>query len=346
MPSTRASGRPSAASPASGGRLLGLLSRRRFLGLLGGALAGCAAPVVRTPREEVARLPLLDAHSHYVGRGAAGIGYTPAELVAAMDAAGIRRMVVLGFGVGAVPALARQYPDRFIPSYVGDSSFRGRQLRGEIRDGIDPREVEAIGAEFETALQGGAYRGVGEIHTYALGIPSSITGGPPAPGSRVSPDSPLIHRLLELAGRYRVPINIHCESDGAPEMVRAVRAHPGTRVVWAHTGSVLGPEALRRLLEDLPNLSFDFSTKTPACCPRGFREHPLTGIGGVLDDSWRTLMEAYSDRLLFGVDFFSRLHLARARDAGEYVRGILVQLPPAAARKIAFENAERLYAVR
>lgn len=263
-----------------------------------------------------------------------------------MNAAGIRRMVVLGFGVTAVPELTRQHPDRFIPSYVGDVSFGARQFRGEIRDGSDPREVEAIGAEFEAALGSGRYRGLGEVHTHALPIPGSVTGGLPAPGSRISPDSALIHRLLELAGRSRTPINIHCEDYGAAEMARAVGAHPGTRVVWAHAGSVLSPGEVQRFLGDLPNLFFDLSTKNPACCPRGFREHPLTGARGALEDSWRALMERNPDRLLVGIDFFSAQHLARAREAGEYLRGILAQLTPGTARKLAFENAERLYGLR
>lgn len=301
---------------------------------------------MKTSREEVAAFPLLDAHSHYVGRRAEGAGYTVADLLAAMDAAGIRRMVVLGFGREVVPQLARQYPDRFIPSYAGDVSFGARQLRGEIRDGSDPRVVDAIGEEFEAALQSGRYRGVGEIHTYALPIPSATTGGAPAPGCTISPDSPLVRRLLELAGRYGVPINIHCENYGAEEMARAVRAHPKTRVVWAHTGSVLSPTEIRRFLDELPNLSFDLSTKNPACCPRGFREHPLIGTGGGLEESWRALLEGYPDRVLVGVDFFSTVHLARARDAGEYLRGILSQLTPATARKLAFENAARLYGLR
>jgi len=67
---------------------------------------------------------------------------------------------------------------------------------------------------------------------------------------------------------------------------------------------------------------------------------------GALEESWRALLEGYPDRVLVGVDFFSTVHLARARDAGEYLRGILSQLTPATARKLAFENAERLYGLR
>jgi predicted TIM-barrel fold metal-dependent hydrolase len=343
MPWTRACARWWGACCASRGSALSRPSRRRVLWLLAGAAAGCAAPAARTPPEEVLALPLLDAHSHYVPPGPGRPGYSPEELVRAMDRAGIRRMVILGYGAREVPELAARYPDRFVPSYVGDVSFQGRQLRGQIRDGSDPREVEALGAEFEAALRSGHYRGLGEIHTYARPVPASTTGGAPVPGSEIPPDSPLIGRLLELSGRYGVPINIHCEDYAAAAMARAVAAHRAARVVWAHAGSMLPPAALGRHLDALPNLSFDLSTKNPACCPRGVREQPLAGAGGRLVPAWRALLEAYPDRFLFGVDFYSALHLARAREAGEYWRGLLAQLTPATARMIAFDNARRLY---
>lgn len=312
------------------------LSRRHFLWLLAGATAACAAPAVRTPKEEVAQFPLLDAHSHYVP-SRFSFGYTPEELLKAMDTAGIRRMIVLG----GREELARQFPNRLIASYIG-ASFRFREGLG---NGSDPKAVEKVGGEFEAVLNRGVFRGIGEVHTHALPIPTAAMGGQGFPGSNISPDSPLIRRLIELAGRYDTPINIHCENYGAEEMARAVRAFPKTAVVWAHTGSVLDPKAIARFLADHPNLSFDLSTKNPACCGRGYTTYPLLGLGGTIDGEWQQLFEAFPDRLLFGVDFFSNQHLARAREVGEMYRLVLSQLTVATARKIGYQNAERLYAL-
>jgi hypothetical protein len=64
---------------------------------------------------------------------------------------------------------------------------------------------------------------------------------------------------------------------------------------------------------------------------------------GDLSETWRQLFEAYADRFFVGVDFFSSIHLRRARTAGEFYRAILMQLIPATARKIGYENAERAY---
>jgi hypothetical protein len=320
-----------------------LVSRREFLlGFLGTAAAACAAPVIRTPREEVAQFPLIDVHSHYVSGHVVDFGYTPEDLLKAMDAAGIRRMVVLGFGPD-VPRLARQHPDRLIASYIGNWSFRTRQARGEITDGTTPAEVERINGEFEAALKSGLYRGLGEIHTYARPIPGAVTGGRGTPGSTIAPDAPLIRRLLELAGRYGVPINIHCDDYGTAQMVSALRAHPKTRVVWAHAGSWLAPSAIRDILRDHPNVVFDLSAKNPACCPGGhFMYYPILGVRAV-DETWQQLFETYPDRFLVGVDFFASSHLRLAREAGEFYRTILAQLTPATARKLGHENAQRVY---
>lgn len=314
----------------------GLISRRTFLlGLLGTATAACAAPVVRTPKEEVARFPLIDVHSHI--SVAPSRGYTPEHLLTALDAAGIKRMVLLGFGP-EVTELARQYPDRFIASYIW-LNFRTRQRRGEIKDGTTGEEVERIGAEFEQALKTGLYRGLGEITTIAGPGPG---GGP---GANISPDSPLVRRLLELAGRYNVPITMHCDDSAAKQMVNAVRAYPKTLVIWAHTGSYLAPSAAQEVLRDHPNVSFDLSAKNPACCRLGRSNYPLMSLG-VIDEAWRQLFETYPDRFLVGVDFLLAEHLAAAREAGEFYRAILTQLTPTTARMIGYENAQRVYGLR
>ena len=312
------------------------LSRRHFLWLVAGVTAACAAPVSRTPKEEVAHFPLLDAHSHHAPPHLS-FGYTLEELLRAMDAAGIRRMIVLG----GREEIARRHPDRLIASSIG-ASFRFREGLG---DGSDPKAVEKVGGECEAVLNRGVFRGIGEVHTHALPIPTAAMGGQGLPGSNISPDSPLIRRLIELVGRYEVPINIHCEDYAAQDMLRAVSRFPKTTVIWAHTGSMLAPRTIARFLADHPNLYFDLSTKNPACCGRGYTTYPLLGFGGTIDEEWRQIFEAFADRLLFGVDFFSRQHLAQAHEVKTMFSLVLSQLTPATARKIGYQNAERLYAL-
>lgn len=306
-----------------------LISRRSLLlGFFGTAIAACAAPVIRTPKEEVAQFPLIDVHSHYVPDR-----YQLTEFLKAMDAAGIRRMVVMS-GLNLPASLAQNFPNRFIATYVG-MPFMFRQESGVIKDGTSAEEVDLIGTEVEGELKTGLYRGLGEFTTYSRPFPGVL------PPTRISPNSPLIRRLLELSGRYGVPINIHCDDYGAQEMVSALRAYPKTRVVWAHTGSYLPPSAIRDILRDHPNVAFDLSTKTRSF-PFGYSTYPLFGFGG-LAESWRQLFEVYPDRFMVAFDFFTPDQLRLAQESGEFFREMLTQLTPATARKISHENAERTF---
>ncbi len=312
--------------------MVSLISRRTFLlGLLGTSLEACAAPVIRTPREEVEKFPLVDAHSHY-GAVRDPMGE---DLIEAMSAAGITRMVLFEASDRGARELARRLPGRFAPSYQGPMGIDRR--REQMKYGMDAQIAEQIGAEYEKALRSGVYRGLGEIPTYH-----------PARSVPIAPDAPLVFKWLELAGRYGVPINIHCTASdgGATRMAQALRLHPKTSVIWAHGGSRL--LELSHFLREYPNLYFDLSTLHPPWPLRGGRTH--LAYLGVIDRSWRELLEAYPDRFLVGFDFgtgfggvVQSTPLSAAREVGQFFQSVLSQLTRSTARKVAYENAEKLY---
>lgn len=299
-----------------------LLCRKiSFLGLLVLGFTSCATAVIRTPREEVARFPIFDAHSH---------NSPTKELKEAMSVAGIKRMNIFRredeSGAGAVQ-LAREYPEQFVLSY--------RPPIEEVKGPADDAGVERIRAGTEKALKSGLYRGVGEITAYRGGrSPSSI-----------APDSKLIRAILELAGNSGVPVNIHCDTTGVDAMDRLLRAYPKNVVIWAHAGSYLSPPVITDFLRKHPNLYFDLSAKHPPFTSRRSYFEPIL-ILDVISGNWGDLFESHPDRFLVGFDF-GTLDISTpfnaAQEAGEFFRTMLMQLTPGTARKIAYENAERLY---
>lgn len=306
---------------------LSRVGRRAFLvGLLATSLGACTAPVIRTPKEEVEKLPLVDVHAHYGQSG------TPEDFLDAMQAAGIARMVLFG-GQNAAD-LALQQPDRFAASLQGVIITALR--RGELRYGTEVEVIKRIIRIYNMQLRSGVYKALGEFAAYHDGARLAI-----------SPTSLLIRSLLELAGKYNVPINIHCSSTGALEMDLALREYPKTVVVWAHAGSHLSPSVIRDFLQVHPNLYFDLSAKHPPWTYQSFfKEHIL--IGNAIDEDWRQLFESYPDRFLVGTDLGmggggSTTPLGMARNVGEFFQTMLMQLTPSTARKIAYENAEKLY---
>lgn len=302
-----------------------------LLSLAGIIVAACAAPATDNPANNAEKFPLVDAHSHY------GAVRDPMaeDLIQAMAAAGIKRMVLFEASNRGAVELAKRFPGRFAPSYQGPMGIDRR--REEMKYGKDPEIALQIAAGYEKALSSGVYRGLGEIPTYHPSRPVPI-----------APDSLLVLKLLELAGRHGVSINIHCTATdgGATRMAHALRSYPKTTVIWAHGGSRLAE--ISDFLRDHPNLYFDLSTLHPPWPLRGGRTH--LAYRGVIDRSWRELLEAYPDRFLLGFDFgtgfggtVQSTSLSAAREVGEFFQIVLTQLTPSTARKIAYENAERLY---
>ncbi len=306
---------------------------------------------VRTPPQVVSQIPVVDIHSHLLPRYLrSDIGTTPQMLMAAMDEAGIGKMIIAGFG-SELEQISRQYPGRLYASYIL-YNFRWRQDKRfhrlipenlRIKDGSSPGEVERIGNEFEQAVKTGRYCGIGEVTTVSKPIRAGIAGNRSMlPGSTVLPDSPLVLRLIHLAGSYDVPIIIHCEQEEAGPMVAAVRSYPKTRVIWAHAGSYLAPEKIASLLAQHPNLNFDLSSLNRLYQPRA----PVLIRGGRLSETWQTVLEAYPDRFYFGVDFLTAPQLASASRIGDDWRLVLTQLGRETAEKISYRNALQAFGIK
>jgi hypothetical protein len=302
-----------------------------LLGLAAALLVSCTAPAPEESKSESKRFPLVDAHSHYI----AARHPMAEDLIEAMNTAGIKKMVLFEPSNRGATRLASRFSGKFAASYQGPLGIDRR--REEMRYGNDPEIAQQIAAEYVKVLESGIYNGLGEIPTYHPGRPVPI-----------APDSPLVLRLVELAGRYGVPINIHCTASdgGASRMADALRKHPKTTVIWAHGGSRLSE--LSDFLTNHPNLYFDLSTLHPPWPLRGGRTH--LGYRGVIDPGWRQLLEAYPDRFLVAFDFgtgfggaIQSTPLSAARQVGDFFQTVLAQLSPSTARKVAYENAERLY---
>jgi predicted TIM-barrel fold metal-dependent hydrolase len=291
------------------------------VGLLVLGATGCGFKGRRPPKEQGTFLPLFDAHFHY------NDPVDENKMLANLDAAHITRAVL--FGTESASAMARKYPERFVASYAGHLSVRRRESKG----GTDETVVQTIADEYEQALRSGLYRGLGEVAAYHHAYPDDP----------IAPDSPLMLRLLEVAGRYGVPINIHCSDFGYAGMQHALRASPNTTVIWAHTGSHLPPDKIQILLRMFPNLYFDLAAMDEYWPGR----HTLLSFLGRIDNSWRRLFEEFPDRFLMGFDLSTDAgrgrRLSRAAANAAVMQRVLSGLTPATATKLAYQNAERLY---
>jgi predicted TIM-barrel fold metal-dependent hydrolase len=255
--------------------------------------------------------PIVDAHSHVPSASAID------AYVAAMKRHNVARVVLLGVGGiqkhdGAwISAAARKYPDRVVA---------GVPLPDPTGDGASAR--------LDAELGRGGSRPVGEAHVRQVSRKIER-----------SPADPAFLRILEVAGRHRAPVVIHCELDDATggALERALTAQRQTVVVLAHAGEA-APARLEGLLARHPNLRVDLSGMHFQRTPR------LATEVGPLDPAWKALIEHHPDRFLMGIDVWApRLFEPATLDRlMRWTRRVLGELRPEVAERVAYGNAAAL----
>jgi predicted TIM-barrel fold metal-dependent hydrolase len=180
-----------------------------------------------------------------------------------------------------------------------------------------------------------------------------------------APDHPLLLLLVDIAAEKDVPIDFHfdvfpetrptpphLQRNNPAEMTENLQAferllahNRKARISWAHLGSDPGgqrtPALMRELLTRHPNLYSAF---------RIVRGGPLPVIPldetGQLKPAWAALIKDFPDRFTMHTDIFYTSSWPPDRgpkESHELAKKLLEQLPPEIARKLAFENAQRIY---
>jgi len=124
-----------------------------------------------------------------------------------------------------------------------------------------------------------------------------------------------------------------------------------TKIVWAHAGSdPLGsftPKLVRELIERHPNLALSIRPTSP-------RPGAMVHAAGEVNEEWVAVLRDFPDRFVLGSDTMivathytgpqtPRLFAQRGKGQRRGIRQLLSVLPPDVARRIGYENAERLY---
>jgi predicted TIM-barrel fold metal-dependent hydrolase len=199
----------------------------------GTAMHEVLAPYLRHELARYGELELFDAHTHIGRNDPDGYCAEPAEILAAMNAAGQRRALLF-----AMQEPGGEYRAANDEVLAACEASEGR-LRALAR--VAPRVPGAV-QEAERALDAGAV-GV-KLH--------------PRSDAFTLPD-PVVHELAALVGDRRGILLFHA-GRGIPNLGEAAlelaAAHPGVRIVLAHAGiSDLG--AIANAVGDAHNVFFD-----------------------------------------------------------------------------------------
>lgn len=242
---------------------------------------------------------MIDAHTHYSAADAVSMD----EMLAKLDAAGVRQLAVTSSPPQLAQRLYRHAPDRILPLlgvYGPD-----RHKANWVHDAHLPAQVSA-------QLDQGTWAGIGELHLFARDA-----------------QQPVFEHLVRLAAARKLVLMIH----GDPAVVaRAFAIAPDVRVLWAHLGTQPQPPLLAAMLTRHPGLWIDTSVRDERIAP-----------DGRLLPQWRELFERHPQRFVVAVDTFSAHRWAHYEAVAAQIRTWVEPLPEPLKANLLHDNAARLF---
>lgn len=187
-------------------------------------------------------------------------------------------------------------------------SLRPYRTRGDVATWVRDDTVVAF---LEDRLGKSRYAAIGEFHLYGADA-----------------DLPVPTRMIALAKQRRLVLHAHSDVDA---LERIFRQDPDARVLWAHSGFVAA-DAVRAMLARHRNLWCDLAFRN---------EH---GADGKVPPEWRALFTDYPDRFVVGTDTYTPERWHYIVEHANWSRAWLADLPPALAERIAWRNADTLFA--
>ena len=262
------------------------------------ALALCS--VLSDSTAMAADLPLFDAHIHYSHD--AWEATPPAEAIAILRKAGLKRALVSSSGDEGTQRLVALAPDLIVPS------LRPYRNRGEIGSWV---RDDTVATFLDERLRKNRYAAIGEFHLYGADA-----------------DLPVPRRMVALAKQYKLVLHAHADADA---IERLFKQDPEARILWAHSGFDT-PDRVRALLRKHRNLWSDLAFRS---------DH---GQGGKVPPEWRAVFTEFPDRFTIGTDTYTPERWYYVVEHAAWTRAWLADLPPPLAERIAWRNADTLFA--
>ncbi len=315
----------------------------------------------------------IDVHFHLIADKGNLEGFDEAAGTALqiMDAERIRTIIVMSpprprenFDIESLAAIVKKYGPRIVMFGGGGSLNPMLQEAGK-----SPEVSEGVRRSFEETAQriiASGAKGFGEITAHHVSLsPSHGYESVPA-------DHPLLLLLADIAAQHDVPIDLHFDpvpadvekptnlsSPRNPAVLKAnlegferLLAHNRkTKILWAHAGAdpvgYFTPRLVRELLDRHSNLALSIRPTAPF---PGSMVHPK----GAINDDWIAVLRDFPDRFVIGSDSFvvaktytgaeaPRIFEQRSEIQRRGIRRLLSHRPAELARRIGYENAERLY---
>lgn len=296
-------------------------------------------------------LPLADVHFHLMWF------MTPQELKERMEQHHVRWVVGAGAieGLTGVESFARDLEarkllgNRYLPS-VGWMSIRRADadvgLARLYTDETSPQR-EALLKLLDEQLSSGQQAVFSELHPNAL---TSTTIRQLL--RRLPTDAPLFRELYKLSIKHKVPLPLHMQwhPESVEQLGRLLASDREGVVLLSHCGKDSQAGEIRVFFEQHPNVLCDLGFRSPPQAAAESGKDPARTIywgesffskPGIKPE-WAKLIEDYPDRFMVAVDDVHRW--STYDEVIKVIRtGLLAQLRPETAEKVAYKNAVRVF---
>jgi len=284
-------------------------------------------------------LPIADVHFHVMP------WMDVADLQKHMDAGGIEWAGGAGSVGGPAKGLeaAKSLGARYVRA-TGQGQWLSLKKQGgtPALEDASSRAWASRLASVEEDLRDNDARVIGEIHVNARTSAANAVVD-----FKIRADAPTLMALLDLAAKYKRPLNIHAQwdNDTAKQVAALADHNKNARLILSHCGVFASSGQMRAFLEAHANVDCDLSFRSPPQVRQARLAERAVFTANHLDDDWQKLIEDHPDRFVVGVD--------DTRDWAEYdeivahIRGgLLANLTPAAAEKVAHGNAEAWFGLK
>jgi hypothetical protein len=264
--------------------------------------------------------PLFDAHLHYneeAFNGQTG-PYPLPDVLSRMQRNGVRAILANsrpneGTKQLASSPLTRQAGVTVVPF------VRLYRNRADYDNWYRDESIHAmVQNELARGTASGPFLGLGEFHLY----------------DSANANGAVAKKLMALAEEKKLAVLAHVD-DAAIDLLMAATPSKGQklRLIWAHTGiGGASPARVDQLFARYPLLMGELSYRPGLTCE-----------GGKLCPQWRELLLKYQDRFMIGSDTWVNQRWADYDGLMKGYRVWLGDLPPDAARRIAWDNGARLF---
>ena len=291
-----------------------------------------------------------------------------------MDAEGIRTIIIMSpprphenFDIESIAAVVKKYSPRIV--MFGGGGTLNPMLQAAGKASVVTEEARRRFEETAQSIIASGAKGFGEIAAHHVSLsPSHGYESVPA-------DHPLLLLLADIAAQHDVPIDLHFDpvpsdvekpahlsSPKNPAMFkenlggleRLLAHNRKTKIVWAHAGGdpvgFFTPKLAREMLGRHANLSFSVR-------PVNRQPGAMMSPKGSINSEWIAVLRDFPDRFVIGSDTFvvpsrytgpeaPRIFASRADVQLRGIRRLLSHLPADVARRIGYENAQRLYQLK